>query len=863
MTLMNTPFDFAKDVYLATAYTDGDTTLDVYCKDSTYALTDHKTSSLITSFYCVAIDSSDSTNFMGIAINGAAANGTYSGYNRYTLTIRTSDGSNPMVGLANTYDGTNADANIITGNKLASLPADSQVIVAVSAGFINEIYTAVSVGSDTYTATVSDQNVGAKMPLQATATGVKPFAGGYVVGISTSAVNVGSTVTYTKINRGLITGLTGHTGVAGEVAYADYTGATDAHINASSEGTSASDAKIIGIFLTDSIVLLDARDAGTTLATQVEAEAGTNNTAYMSPLRTKQAIDEFAGSGSMTLLENLTAGDFVRVINDGGTAKIRKVVDDGVGTAATMNTGRSYYSQIAYDSTNDVFCVLYYDNTNTQLEAVGATISGSTVTFGTPVAVDTNTCDYPALAYGNGYFCVAYEDTADTKGEVVAVEVAADRTVTVNSPSEFNGVSTDYISVTYDSGASKFLIAYQDQGGDTNGHTKVCTIAAGSCSLGTEDTFNAAASTHINSSYDSTAGKHLICYYDGAGSTVSEVCVGTIATTNTTFGSLAALPCGLNYVVMAYDSVNNKHILIGRDSTHVEAVAYIVSVNGTSATLECRSCFNGAAKNAAFTYGVTYDSVQNKIIVLFENNLDNDAYVITGQLFNGGIKWGEATNVLTGTVTNPCGICANSKATDNKILIAYDDGTNGKGAVFEIESRDAAIGTLLETGSAADAKMVAFFGTLSDVHSGLTIGRQYYISGSGVATTTPNAFPCGIATDTTDIILTKEVPKKTVARGVFLAGATTDYTIYHGLSGVPSKIMIYAQGDDQVVGASDDTAITLIGDPCAYGYYSFFDTGVSKIEQVGAGQIHKVTSSTFHFYTGNDGDQQIYWIAEI
>ena len=130
------------ELYLATQYTDGDTTLDCYAKNDTYKLTDQISSSLVTSFRCIGISRSDNDSFMNMAISNVAENGTFQGNTRYTLTLRTSDGGNPMVGLANTDDGTDADANIIAGNKLSTLPADSLVQVTVGTANFNEIYTA-------------------------------------------------------------------------------------------------------------------------------------------------------------------------------------------------------------------------------------------------------------------------------------------------------------------------------------------------------------------------------------------------------------------------------------------------------------------------------------------------------------------------------------------------------------------------------------------------------------------------------------------------------------------------------------------------------------------------------------------------
>nr|AKH46103.1 hypothetical protein [uncultured marine virus] len=138
---VNTAFDYA-ELYLATQYVAGDTTLDCYAKSDTYKLTDQKTSSLITSFRCVGIDRDDASEYMGMAVSNVVENGTFQGATRYTVTLRTSDGSNPMVGLANTDDGTDADANIVSGNALAKLPANSLIMVAVGTATMTELLAA-------------------------------------------------------------------------------------------------------------------------------------------------------------------------------------------------------------------------------------------------------------------------------------------------------------------------------------------------------------------------------------------------------------------------------------------------------------------------------------------------------------------------------------------------------------------------------------------------------------------------------------------------------------------------------------------------------------------------------------------------
>lgn len=152
-------FDYT-ELYLATEYTDGDLTLDLYAKDDKYKLTDQKTSALLTQFYASILNRDTSSIFMGVKIGNVVENGTWQGKTRYTATLALSDSSNPMVGLANTYDGTNANANIIAGNKLSSLPADSKVLCSIGSGVLRNLSTLFVEGTAELTVTAGEAITG-------------------------------------------------------------------------------------------------------------------------------------------------------------------------------------------------------------------------------------------------------------------------------------------------------------------------------------------------------------------------------------------------------------------------------------------------------------------------------------------------------------------------------------------------------------------------------------------------------------------------------------------------------------------------------------------------------------------------------
>jgi hypothetical protein len=120
-------------------------------------MVDQKTTSVFQDFRLSIFEKTDISQKITVGITSAVANGTLGGLNRYTLTILDSDGSNSMIGLANTDDGTTANANIIAGNisslTVTEFSTDSVCMIKVGAGEYNEMKTEFVAGNTQNTVT--------------------------------------------------------------------------------------------------------------------------------------------------------------------------------------------------------------------------------------------------------------------------------------------------------------------------------------------------------------------------------------------------------------------------------------------------------------------------------------------------------------------------------------------------------------------------------------------------------------------------------------------------------------------------------------------------------------------------------------
>ena len=106
---------------------------------------------------------------------------------------------------------------------------------------------------------------------------------------------------------------------------------------------------------------LQVRDADK--ATQAEAEAGTDDTKWMTPLKTKQAIDEFAGSsGEANTASNLGAGEGVFGNKTGVDLRFKSLIEG---------------SNVTLSSTADEITIAATDTDTTYTAGTGITLVGT------------------------------------------------------------------------------------------------------------------------------------------------------------------------------------------------------------------------------------------------------------------------------------------------------------------------------------------------------------------------------------------------------------------------------------------------------------------------------------------------------
>ena len=360
------------------------------------------------------------------------------------------------------------------------------------------------------------------------------------------------------------------------------------------------------------------------------------------------------------------------ILNSDGTVTGVGNVGASFGSADVWTTGSVSQIAAGYDSDNNRVCVVYIDGDNSSYGmAVVGQISGSSITWGTPVTFNSAYSPYPDIDYdtGTNQFVISFVDGGNSNylGLITAAyaatnsltfgtkvsgpEYAGSSSVACSSSAFIAVYDTNYgfgiagtisgtsitlgtkaayagggtyargSAIIYDTNEAKFLIATADGSNSNNGYGFVATLSGTSISYGSGSTFNTTSSNSQNLAYDSTAQKSVVMYMDLTATNI-QACVGTISGTSVSFGSpTEVLP---NYDVsmqtdrnLCYDPASNKTYVTYRKNSDNYGYLLTGTVSGTSISFADETAFTSATTSYT-TF--TVDTTNNKLAIVYINS---------------------------------------------------------------------------------------------------------------------------------------------------------------------------------------------------------------------------------------------------
>ena len=470
----------------------------------------------------------------------------------------------------------------------------------------------------------------------------------------------------------------------------------------------------------------------------------------------------------------LANGETVIINSDGTVSGITETPFAGptvVGTPEIFNTGTSTNIKIAYDSNAQKVVVVYRDSSNSSYgTAVVGTVSGTSISFGTPVVFNSYSTYYPAVVYDSNAqkVVIAYSDGSNSSYGIAVVGTVSGTSISFGTAVVFEDSTTSYISSTYDSNAQKIVIAYRGYptAPVSAGQAVVGTVSGTSISFGTPVVFESSTSNYISGAYDSNAQKVVIAYRDDGNSSYGTAVVGTVSGTSISFGTPVVFESSTsNYISGAYDSNAQKVVIAYRDDGNSSyGTAVVGTVSGTSISFGTPVVFDNSGTASYPT--ATYDSNAQKIVIAYNHtatsNSEQSGKLVIVTVSGTSISYSTPAVFDTDNSNYPA---STYDSNAQKIVIAYlpqdSGGYSAKGVVIESLSSGSTltsenyIGISNAAYSNAATATIQIVSSIDDAQSGLTPGQKYYIQKDGslaLTASTPEVI-AGTAISSTKLIV--------------------------------------------------------------------------------------------------------------
>ncbi len=490
-------------------------------------------------------------------------------------------------------------------------------------------------------------------------------------------------------------------------------------------------------------------------------------------------IATYYGDGSQLTGIELGTQNFVAsgTIPNGATVIIK--TDGTVSTVAAQNPSNT--NQVQFDSdkcysTNTIYIgsgkvvIVYRDAGNSSYgTAVVGTISGSSISFGSPVVFDSNNVDDITTAYdsANEKFVISWV-RASTIYDVVG-------SVSGTTPS-FGSVQNrgggSYPALTYtDSGAGKIIIAY-------GSNVKVGTISGTTMSWGSAIATGASSVNTNTLAFDTTNDRLAVFYTQSSTTYKMKLRVGTLSGSNISFGSEIDINdsnCQQAKASITSASNSSPNILVVSyyifgSGTYITGVQLTPgggnTISGGVTTVKWRSgqyTGNPSAPNL-----VTSDSSQELFTLTGDRTYYNEA-VVAATGGGSGAPSITVNNAVSLSLVSPVNSYYADRSTSvwvdtvDKTFYAFMDDSNGGSYATLVTPYSTNLTSENYIGIAAEAisngatgKINVVAGTNSG-QTGLTTAQTYYVQTDGSLATsagTPSVV-AGTAISDTKIIVQK------------------------------------------------------------------------------------------------------------
>ena len=386
--------------------------------------------------------------------------------------------------------------------------------------------------------------------------------------------------------------------------------------------------------------------------------------------------------GTATVFESATALEFGGAFDSSNNKVVFAYKDAGnsnYGTAVVgtiSDTSISFGTPVVFSGTDAVSAVIgavfdsnankivfaYNNATDTSTDAVVGTVSGTSISFGTPVEVSsTNNNNTHSLAFDShaNTVILAFMEASTEDLEVVIGTVSGTSISFGTSLKAAEHTSSEQYSVTYDSNAKKAVVAYHDDDDSSKGKAVVVSVNETATNLTPENYVGIANGAYSNSA---TATIQISGELDDAQSSLTPGQVYYVQGD----GSLGLKPDVPAVVAGIAISATKLMLELSKEPAVTEQNSTAITSSSNAATINLRDSDNFThtlTENVTYTFSNPAASGRVSAFTL-KVIQDSSARTIT---WPSSVDWAAATAPTLST---------GSGNVDVFVFVTYDGGTN-------------------------------------------------------------------------------------------------------------------------------------------------------------------------------------------
>ena len=466
----------------------------------------------------------------------------------------------------------------------------------------------------------------------------------------------------------------------------------------------------------------------------------------------QSGIVDFVASGTI-------ANGATVIINTDGTVSAAATI----GIARTFSTTRTQFTtntienvDAAYDTAQDKVVLSYKDSQDSAKgKAVVGDISGSTITFGTPVTFNDATTSYSDIAYhaASGKIVIAYRDdgNSDYAKAIVGTVDGSNNSISFGSETTFDTNTCSWPRICYDANRERCVIAYS-QSGNYAGKAVVVNVSGTTPTFGTIATFNGANGAHGKDIVYDAANQRVVIYFkDPNNSSKGRAIVGTVSsgTDISFFQNAVDFESGAvnsSTIRASYDSDTQKTVVVYQDegdSNYGKAIVGTISGSGSSADISfgtAQTFSAGSTLQMAVEYA---PDAQKTLIVYNVSGGDSRSKLKEATISGTDISFGDVIYFAGSDDQEYPGMVYDPD--EKSMFIGFKNNTGGVGGGSAFLYDPPIVSTNLTSenyiGIAAEAISDGATGKINvptginQGQTGLTTARTYYVQNDGTLST--------------------------------------------------------------------------------------------------------------------------------